>query len=143
LHEAGYDSLLTAQVFIKMSAQQHDEYINSAIGTAVDSSNPGQDIIDKSKETDEIGITKIRLAVADHTKFESLADLVEEPELECHSTKSESSGELSLSAEDEGAIEQRIQEGELIPRFGSEFWKVYGNKLRIFGTEERVCVLGQ
>jgi poly(A)-specific ribonuclease len=28
-----------------------------------------------------------------------------------------------------------------MPRFGSDFWRVYGNKLRVFGTQEGVCVL--
>ena len=28
-----------------------------------------------------------------------------------------------------------------MPRFGTDFWRVYGNKLRVFGTEEGVCVL--
>ncbi|KAF2197942.1 CAF1-domain-containing protein [Delitschia confertaspora ATCC 74209] len=30
---------------------------------------------------------------------------------------------------------------ELMPPFGSEFWRVYGNKLRIFGTQETVLDL--
>lgn len=28
-----------------------------------------------------------------------------------------------------------------MPRPGTEFWRVYGNKLRVFGTEENICVL--
>lgn len=28
-----------------------------------------------------------------------------------------------------------------MPKFGSDFWRVYGNKLRVFGTQEGVCVL--
>lgn len=28
-----------------------------------------------------------------------------------------------------------------MPRFGGDFWRVYGNRLRVFGTEEGVCVL--
>lgn len=28
-----------------------------------------------------------------------------------------------------------------MPRFGGDFWRVYGNRLRVFGTEESVCVL--
>ena len=28
-----------------------------------------------------------------------------------------------------------------MPRFDTDFWRVYGNKLRVFGTEEGVCVL--
>lgn len=32
--------------------------------------------------------------------------------------------------------------GELIPRLGAKFWKVFGNKLRVFGTQERMCTMG-
>lgn len=31
---------------------------------------------------------------------------------------------------------------DLMPPFGSDFWAVYGNKLRVYGTEEGVCKLG-
>lgn len=37
---------------------------------------------------------------------------------------------------------QQAKKGHLIPRPGFQFWKVYGNKLRVFGTEERVCHIG-
>ena len=37
------------------------------------------------------------------------------------------------------AIEKGIEGG--MPRFGGDFWRVYGNRLRVFGTEEGVCVL--
>lgn len=36
----------------------------------------------------------------------------------------------------------KVNRGELIPRVGAEFWKIYKNRLRVFGTEERVCILG-
>ena len=41
-------------------------------------------------------------------------------------------------------LQDRIQRRpmEIMPEFESEFWKVYGNKLRIFGTQEGVLVLG-
>lgn len=31
----------------------------------------------------------------------------------------------------------------MIPQWNSEFWRTYGNKLRIYGTEEEVCDLTQ
>jgi poly(A)-specific ribonuclease len=37
------------------------------------------------------------------------------------------------------AVEKGIEGG--MPRFGGDFWRVYGNRLRVFGTEEGVCVL--
>lgn len=35
----------------------------------------------------------------------------------------------------------RREAGRAMPRFDSDFWAVYGNKLRVFGTEEGVCLL--
>ncbi|KAE8154730.1 ribonuclease H-like domain-containing protein [Aspergillus avenaceus] len=40
---------------------------------------------------------------------------------------------------DSDMIAQKAANGELIPRPGAQFWKIYGNKLRVFGTQERVC----
>jgi poly(A)-specific ribonuclease len=37
------------------------------------------------------------------------------------------------------AAEKGIEGG--MPRFGGDFWRVYGNRLRVFGTEEGVCAL--
>lgn len=37
------------------------------------------------------------------------------------------------------AVEKGIEGG--MPRFGGDFWRVYGNRLRVFGTEEGVCAL--
>jgi hypothetical protein len=36
----------------------------------------------------------------------------------------------------------KIAKGDLIPRFCSDVWKTYSNKLRVFGTNERVIILG-
>lgn len=38
---------------------------------------------------------------------------------------------------------EMVRCGRLVPRLDSEFWKVYGNKLRVFGTETQVMHLGR
>lgn len=38
-------------------------------------------------------------------------------------------------------LDELIDEAKLIPSFSSPVWKIYGNKLRVFGTSERVCAL--
>lgn len=48
---------------------------------------------------------------------------------------------MPLQAGPNGVM-RMVDRGELIPRYGTAFWKVYGNKLRVFGTEERVCSVG-
>lgn len=36
----------------------------------------------------------------------------------------------------------KVDKGELIPRPGAHFWERYSNRLRVFGTRERMCYLG-
>lgn len=51
-----------------------------------------------------------------------------------------------LASEDEqirrDEVVEKAGKGQLIPRSDAEFWQVYSNKLRVFGTEESVCYVG-
>lgn len=46
---------------------------------------------------------------------------------------------LSVSAPDDK--DAAVERGSLIPRWDSDFWRTYGNKLRVYGTIEEVCDL--
>ncbi|EAU29549.1 conserved hypothetical protein [Aspergillus terreus NIH2624] len=112
-HEAGYDSMLTAQVFIKLSAQLHREMAGR---TTQDGVPPGSTV-----QTVQVSAQR---STATHTisnRFEALT--VE---------SSESTGVLPQSS-----ITDKANTGLLIPR-APEFWSTYGNKLRVFGTDERI-----
>jgi hypothetical protein len=76
-------------------------------------------------------VLEIRPRFAHRTPFDALADTVETV-----------SDETEVGSEDDNDVVQKVAKGELIPRFESEFWNTYGNKLRVFSTEERVCILG-
>lgn len=39
-------------------------------------------------------------------------------------------------------INDKVQHGSLIPRLGSSFWRMYGNKLRVFGSAEKTVHFG-
>ncbi|KAL3473972.1 CAF1 family ribonuclease [Aspergillus californicus] len=95
-HEAGYDSLLTAQVFIKLSAQ-----LGGSQATTNELDNQLSQL-----QVDRLGNEEI---LGEHT----FADEI-----------------------------RMANKGHLIPRVGSQFWTVYGNRLRVFGTHERVCQIG-
>ncbi|KAK4951707.1 hypothetical protein LTR28_006760, partial [Elasticomyces elasticus] len=43
---------------------------------------------------------------------------------------------------EEWGCESRRVPGGSMPPFGTDFWRVYGNRLRVFGTLEGVCELG-
>lgn len=51
---------------------------------------------------------------------------------------------LSKGLSDTGnkAIAELVRIGVLVPRLGSEFWQVYGNKLRAFGTDAQFMEVG-
>jgi poly(A)-specific ribonuclease len=200
LHEAGYDSLLTAQILVRLSTQLHNEgallkkpeksaptyganvkasaspegtsivgfngsldgnfhgkkdsrrntSISSSVGSAlsIDSANskkvPSQRPINWKEPTE---VTRIRSAFAHQTKFDLLTDQTEEivtiPRDADAKENSPSPVEEStlLSFQDELALERQVRAGRLIPRFSSDFWAIYSNKLRVFGTVETVCDL--
>ncbi|KAF1344607.1 ribonuclease H-like domain-containing protein [Delphinella strobiligena] len=50
---------------------------------------------------------------------------------------------MAPSAADWDTPYWRREDGRAMPRFTSDFWGVYGNKLRVFGTQEGVCLLDE
>jgi hypothetical protein len=58
---------------------------------------------------------------------------------DAHSPK----GTFQSRAEPGNAIAYMVHQGLLVPRLDSEFWSVYGNKMRVFGTYEGVMVFGE
>jgi poly(A)-specific ribonuclease len=207
LHEAGYDSLLTAQVLIRLSAQLRDKpanlkEISHPIWPNPNSNNPsmadpvgmsrclsqitqrGTDgKVDKPVDIDEpstgsprgvasetlwpgvagiersthrkrpcqspvnwqepTGITRVGSIFAHPTKFDLLTDQTEEsivlPNFKIMRYSSAPLGEApSLPAFQEDHLERKEM---LMPSFGTDFWKAYCNKLRVFGTAEGVCDL--
>ncbi|KAF4177482.1 hypothetical protein CNMCM8694_000231 [Aspergillus lentulus] len=166
-HEAGYDSLLTAQVFIRLSAQLRDGGVDlpqqKSTKGAQDTSNLQQTYQEvasdayaerrlqttsgSAKKTFE---SKSRPSTTESpkapttrllgTRFDLLE--IEEAMDEVDSNIPIDDRRLSLGPTDSVEVMQKAANGDLIPRLGAEFWKVYGNKLRVFGTLERVCVVG-
>ncbi|EED22830.1 CAF1 family ribonuclease, putative [Talaromyces stipitatus ATCC 10500] len=126
-HEAGYDSLLTAQVFIKQAVQlpgartrsilQPTQATRKGNPTVQHTSGVALDISKETSTNDQGGHKQ---------KFGTNFSVFETTELENSIDK--------LAIPDGGH--------ELIPPFSSPVWKVYGNKLRVFGTHERVFELG-
>jgi poly(A)-specific ribonuclease len=193
LHEAGYDSLLTAQILIKLSTQLNSNFekptaevesnlktfsavyrktlhdgIEKGAGKTSKSRKdsteslmqfsprsggssiippekyPSQQPIDWTEPTE---FDRIRSAFAHKTRFDLLTDQTEEiPTFPLKGDghkgpPSITSEESLLRFPEDIDVEQKVAAGDLIPRFGSKFWSIYGNKLRVFGTEESVCIL--
>ncbi|KAK3701390.1 hypothetical protein LTR37_015488 [Vermiconidia calcicola] len=159
LHEAGYDSFLTAQIAVRLSSKLEKEgaYIEVADSTTL---NGHKDA--KGKDTITNGISKLKLTetlLDSHTYHAAngTAPLVHPgsftPSVEGGRWKRKGDPTLPLPTPDDPFgynpkdLKHRHREEKVagfeggMPRFGSDFWRVYGNKLRVFGTEEGVCVL--
>ncbi|KAF4219726.1 hypothetical protein CNMCM8980_007556 [Aspergillus fumigatiaffinis] len=166
-HEAGYDSLLTAQVFIRLSAQLRDGGVDLpqqkstkgaqdtsnlqqayqevapdayAEGRLQTTSGSAQKTFEQKSRPSSTGSPRAPTTRVLGTRFDLLE--IEEAIDEVDSNIPIDDRRLSLGPTDSVEVMQKAASGELIPRLGAEFWKVYGNKLRVFGTLERVCVMG-
>lgn len=150
-HEAGYDSFLTAQVAVRLSAKLEREGAYVEVDQrAAEAPN------DISNGVASLRITeKASSPTEDENKKNDQAEVPvkgfvpSEPGTEWRRT-----GDISLGPLDKEDLifqykpedpadrwrnEVNVLDG--MPRFGSDFWRVYGNKLRVFGTQEGVCVL--
>lgn len=220
LHEAGYDSVITAQIFLRLSAELHERTALKDQEGSKEAPSPSGECTcnettpstewrlnsllapqpwayDIDKKTDRLidvvepnnnvmslaaldralnktaanrlaptngipstgprqrpvnwrepaEVARIQSIFAHRNKFDLLTDQTEETV-----TLSTSSNIIKydpildpeaplLDFPEELAMQQKVDNGELIPRFDSDFWQTYGNKLRVFGTAEEICVL--
>lgn len=137
--------MLTAQIFIKLSAQLRDGGISKL-----------PDPVELKGQSDTMGLNNTTLAVPESlkgsvekesaarkkplktptsTKLGTRFDALDVEEI---NDRVESMALKSRKSSSSVDVTRKVANGELIPRHGAEFWKVYGNKLRVFGTEERV-----
>lgn len=126
LHEAGYDSLLTAKNFIKQASQLPEARRMTAATPPISETKPErQPIVDTVKKptapSNHLSFGELQSKFAHQNLFDTLPEDTD-----------------SLDESDELSDDD---EAKLIPPFSSPVWKIYGNKLRIFGTSERVCAL--
>ncbi|KAF2834403.1 CAF1-domain-containing protein [Patellaria atrata CBS 101060] len=120
-HEAGYDSYLTAVVAILLSAKLE------ASGSWVD---PQDHILSDDEAYETAPEDSSRISLDGHV-LSTVDPVVESTEHSSPETPS-TTGTVTMSPR-----EPMI----LMPHFATDFWRVYGNKLRVFGTVEGISVL--
>lgn len=135
VHEAGYDSMLTAILFIRLSAHLHTRgqlprgYRGRLENIAFEMTNdPWPGVADLFSDNHSSSISRHSGAGNEHGGSHGNAPK-EEPI-------------RGLSEAGSSFISEMVRCGRLIPRMDSEFFQVYGNKLRVFGTETQVMQLG-
>ncbi|KAK4540188.1 hypothetical protein LTR36_009686 [Oleoguttula mirabilis] len=168
-HEAGYDSFLTAQIAVRLSSKLELEgaYVdgdakgvngvaNGVHGMKLNAATPSTHELLASNANGLASITAS--GVTNGTVNGTTA--ISEPEGFTPSVQGfrwKRNGDPTVPGQsgaddpfvyDPKNLKHRYENPELakgiergMPKLGSDFWRVYGNKLRVFGTEESVCRL--
>ncbi|KAF2716781.1 CAF1-domain-containing protein [Polychaeton citri CBS 116435] len=173
LHEAGYDSYLTAQVATRLSSKLELEgayIVTEALADTDDSGDGGVQIssvrpsgtghqkggavaTDLTAATEKLSIknkdidSDVHEQVTGHPiAAEPFLDSRKDSSLPStlgrgwNSNQDPSFSTASLTgAQKSQDLDKLIKGG--VPSFHGDFWRVYGNKLRVFGTDEGVCLL--
>ncbi|KAJ5159591.1 uncharacterized protein N7482_006595 [Penicillium canariense] len=146
-HEAGYDSMLTAIAFIKLSVQlQRGKFPKGKRGRLEDmviglANNP-------LPTSAVLELFPSSVPSASEHRFRDFFDTEDEegeaeekPPMPAAPPGAVSPIPLANTGSEE--VDTMVRHGLLIPRLDSEFWRVYGNRLRVFGTKEKVVYFGE
>lgn len=160
LHEAGYDSFLTAQIAVRLSAKLEKEgsYIDDTTDPEALNGDPSAEQV--ADDLNGLKLTETTL----HAHTVHAANGTTPPSdpdgfmPSVEGAKWKRKGDATLSMPDPKDVfeynpkdlthrqrDDRAAQGFEggMPRFSSDFWRTYGNKLRVFGTDEGVCVLNE
>ena len=133
IHEAGYDSMLTAIAFLKMSIHLDDGKLpkgkrgrleDIAYGIATPCNQVVQDLFP------EKNLLHVKNPFTDFFDTEVEADSQTLPT------------PMALADTEIDEVKQKVKDGVLIPRLGDYFWRAYANKLRVFGAVEKTVCFG-
>ncbi|KAF7717609.1 Uncharacterized protein PECH_007619 [Penicillium ucsense] len=132
VHEAGYDSMLTAIAFLKLATHLENgklpkgmrgrlEEIAYDVVAPIDTVVP--DLFPEKRSRHKAPFTNF---------FDTLIETQPRPQ---PSVK-------PLADTDDVQVQQKIKKGLLIPRISDTFWRSHANKLRVFGSIEKTVCCG-
>ncbi|KAK4691111.1 poly(A)-specific ribonuclease, partial [Lecanoromycetidae sp. Uapishka_2] len=134
MHEAGFDSFLTAKILIRLSARTE--------GEAQADLSPVSD--DEAYQTaSEDGGVSLN-GQDDSTTYGHTNGTTSEPSTISHNNPYNLLSKLSLEhglQPEKTIIDKKSPKHTMMPDEDSSFWTLYGNKLRVNGTVEEVCVI--
>jgi poly(A)-specific ribonuclease len=133
-HEAGYDSMLAAMAFIKLAGN-----IRRGGSEPLAKASP-------PKTTAPSLVAGVMASPSNQStprcEFSNFFDTENELIPTIPAVHIAESG-TSLADPGSEHITCLVNQSILLPRLGDTFWDVYGNILRVFGTQERVVKLGE
>jgi poly(A)-specific ribonuclease len=164
-HEAGYDSLMTAKVLLRLAhkiglektpqdmtreahplkSYQHRPKGSSEMEVFPIPGTPSSDL-DTSMEKSGWGDIQLDLSIGGGVKLASDSDETISGDMkDCQSVQGEEGADCYREEATKGnvpAVDGTTISHPWIPSFSSSFWESYGNTLRVFGTQEEVMKLG-
>ena len=161
-HDAGYDSFMTANVLIRQSAklEKLGHYVDDN-NNAIDEEEyytPSESAVSPGEADTGISLDVNALPAHIHSKEARLrTSRSQNSSKSGHTTYAHDNyfGLLGEDVRDEDVYQRPVQprrpsaqsrqilaeRGKRMPAWDSDFWNVYGNKLRVNGTREGVCVV--
>jgi poly(A)-specific ribonuclease len=152
LHEAGYDSYLTAQIFLKLAAKLDVSVPNHNDAThAVDPVELSTVSADSTSSDDDGGGVLLNPPPdAPHSanRFQILSELspvkkkARQASLLDSDIEDDMTGSPPLGQDGTASVLANAARGNnFVPPLTAPFWRVYANKLRVYGTMDEVCEL--
>jgi poly(A)-specific ribonuclease len=135
-HEAGYDSMLAAMAFIKLAGNIQR---NPALFTRKGGQQPT--VISGLRTSPSLfaGIMKeLERRASPNKEFSNFFDTESESP---PTVDEEYTAFTSLADTGDRQITCLANRGYLVPRLGTVFWAHYGDRLRVFGTQEKMIQL--
>ncbi|OBT87011.1 hypothetical protein VE02_03691 [Pseudogymnoascus sp. 03VT05] len=139
LHEAGYDSYLTAQIFLKLAAKL-DVGRPSATHT-VDPFELSTGSVDSTSSDDDSGGVVLEPTPHSANRFQVFSEptpikkKARQPSLLDSDIEDDMTGSPPLGQDGAAAMLAGAGRGnDFVPALTAPFWRVYANKLRVYGT---------
>ena len=134
-HEAGYDSMLAAVAFIRLAPMlQKGQKVQANTKGTLEQIEVG---ISCLRPVDVDGIFATEQSASIRNNFLDFFDLENEGSIE-----GPCGPNLVLADTGSAQVAAKASRGELVPRLGSRFWQDYSNRLRLFGTLDKMLRLG-
>ncbi|KAF8849230.1 CAF1-domain-containing protein [Acephala macrosclerotiorum] len=135
-HEAGFDSWMTAELFVKLAAKLYGERkeilgeeSSESGSVSEESHSAGEGFLNEHHESR--GGVELKKAKSS----EDLISFMDNQPPECHA--------MGLASTSAAVEESAVKVRQWLPKISSSFWGIYVNKLRVNASESGACDLAE